>query len=131
MADIDKISKSYAKQGLFLTVGMSMAALIVMRLCDLPQMLYPLIVSVVFSIVFDAADSFVWRYVAKNAPGHLPVFYTAVSGFRMLLALITMLVYYLIAGREAMLMFFGVFMAFYLVLLAHHSIFFARVSNRS
>ena len=49
----------------------------------------------------------------------------------MLLALAVMLVYYLVCGSDTMLTFFLVFMAFYLVALAHHSIFFARVTNRS
>ena len=49
----------------------------------------------------------------------------------MLLALAVMFVYYLVNGRDAMLVFFLVFMAFYLVSLIHHSVFFARVSNRS
>ena len=42
-----------------------------------------------------------------------------------------MFVYYLIAGREAMLPFFLVFMVFYVLLLIHQSVFFAKVSNRS
>jgi hypothetical protein len=49
----------------------------------------------------------------------------------MLLALATMFVYYLVVGRGAMLVFVLVFMAFYILSLAHHSVFFARVSNRS
>ena len=49
----------------------------------------------------------------------------------MLLALAVMFVYYLACGRSAMLLFFLVFIVFYFVSLAHHSIFFARVSNRS
>jgi hypothetical protein len=49
----------------------------------------------------------------------------------LLLALAVMFVYYLVAGRSAMLVFFLVFMVFYVVSLAHHTIFFARVSNRS
>jgi hypothetical protein len=49
----------------------------------------------------------------------------------MLMALAVMFVYYLVNGRDAMLVFFLVFMAFYLVSLIHHSVFFARVSNRS
>lgn len=131
MADIDKLSGSYAKQGLFLTVGMFLIALVIMQVCHLPEILAPLVVSVVFSVVIDIADSIIWRKVAKKAASSLPMFYTSVSGFRMLLALATMFVYYLFAGRDAMLLFFLVFMAFYLVLLVHHTVFFARVSNRS
>jgi len=131
MGDIDKLSKKYAKQGLFLSVGMFLIALIIMQVCNLPEIFTPLVISVVFSIVIDVADSIIWRKIAKRDASYLPTFYTAVSGFRMLLALITLFAYYLIVGRENMLVFFVVFMAFYLVLLLHHTSFFMRVSNRS
>lgn len=84
-----------------------------------------------FTLVAFVTIGLVWRRVAKQSPESLPTFFTAVSGFRMLLALAVMFVYYLVAGRDKMLPFFLVFMVFYLVSLAHHSIFFARVSNRS
>jgi hypothetical protein len=71
----------------------------------------------------------VWRYIAKNSPDNLPTFFTAVSGFRLLLALAVMFVYYLL-NKETMLSFFIVFMVFYVASLAHHSFFFARVSNK-
>lgn len=131
MADINKLSRSYAKQGLYLTAGMFFAALIVMQVCGLPQILVPLIVSVAFSIMVDTTDAIIWRKVAKKDATMLPTFYTSVSGFRMLLALAVMFVYYLAAGRGAMLVFFLVFMAFYVVLLVHHTAFFMRVSKHS
>jgi hypothetical protein len=61
----------------------------------------------------------------------LPTFFTALSGARLLLALAVMFVWYLTDANDSMLHFFLVFMAFYVVSLVHHSIFFARVSNRS
>jgi hypothetical protein len=48
-----------------------------------------------------------------------------------LLALLVMFIYYLVYGRDSMLFFFMVFMVFYFASLAHHSIFFAKVSNQS
>lgn len=131
MTDYNKLSRNYAKQGLYLTACMFFAALIVMRVCNLQEILVPLVVSVVFSVVVDAADAIIWRKVANKDATMLPTFYTSVSGFRMLLALATMFVYYLVAGRSAMLVFFLVFMAFYVVLLVHHTVFFMRVSKRS
>ncbi len=129
--NIDKLSWEYIRQQLLLTVTLTSLGLIAMRVWFFDSLLWPLIVSAVFTLVVSSASGLVWRKVAKQSPDNLPTFYTASSGFRMLLALAVMLVYYLVAGRQAMLVFVLVFLAFYFVSLTHHSIFFARVSNRS
>lgn len=131
MTEIDKYSKRYASQGLSLAFAMFLIALFIIRIYDMWTLLVPSVVSVLFSVIFDAADSTLWRKVAKKDASYLPTFYTGVSGFRLLAALAVMLIYYIAAGREAMPVFFAVFMAFYLVLLIHHTIFFMRVSNNS
>ena len=82
-----------------------------------------------FSLVVEVADAKVWRRVAKKSPDSLTTFYTAVSGFRMLLALATMFVCYIIVGRDAVAPYIVVMLVYYFVLLAHHSIFFSRLSN--
>lgn len=129
--DINKLSVSYLRQELYLSVGLFLIALLVMRVWFVDGLLTPAIIATVFTLVVSAVIGLVWRRVAKRSPESLPTFFTAVSGFRMLLALAVMFVYYLVFGRSAMLLFFVVFMVFYFVSLAHHSIFFARVSNRS
>lgn len=129
--NIDKLSWEYIRQQLLLTVTLTSLGLIAMRVWFFDSLLWPLIVSAVFTLLVSSASGLVWRKVAKQSPDNLPTFYTASSGFRMLLALAVMLVYYLVAGRQAMLVFVLVFLAFYFVSLTHHSIFFARVSNRS
>ena len=92
------------------------------------------IVSIVEFVIINIGNRFsvnsALRRVAKKSPENLPTFYTAVSGFRLLMALGVMLVYYLINGGDTMLVFFLVFMVFYFASLIHHSVFFARVSNR-
>ena len=130
MDKIRKMSINYIRQGLFLTAALFLLTLLVMQVWFL-DLLTPAIVSVAFTLVVCGTIGIVWHYVAKNSPDNLPTFFTAVSGFRLLLALAVMFVYYLAVGRDNMLVFFLVFMAFYIVSLAHHSIFFARVSNRS
>ena len=129
--DINKLSVSYLRQELYLSVGLFLIALLVMQVWFVDGLLTPTIIATVFTLVVSAVIGLVWRRVAKRSPESLPTFFTAVSGFRMLLALAVMFVYYLVFGRSAMLLFFVVFMVFYFVSLAHHSIFFARVSNRS
>ena len=129
--DINKLSISYLRQELYLSIGLFLIALLVMRVWFVDGLLTPAIIATVFTLVVSAAIGMVWRRVAKRSPESLPTFFTAVSGFRMLLALAVMFVYYLVYGRSAMLLFFVVFIVFYFVSLAHHSIFFAKVSNRS
>ena len=129
--DIDKLSKRYARQELLLTAALFLITLLVMRVWYLDELLVPVIVSAAFTLVVSTALAVIWREVATKSPASLPTFFTAASAFRMLLALAVMFVYYLVNGRDAMLVFFLVFMAFYLVSLIHHSVFFARVSNRS
>ena len=130
MQNIDRLSFSYIRQELLLAVGLFLITLLVMRVWYL-DLLAPAVVSVTFTLVLGLAVGLIWRRVAKGSPESLPTFFTAVSGFRLLLALAVMFVYYLVVGRDMMLPFFLVFMAFYVVSLAHHSIFFAKVSNRS
>ena len=129
--DINKLSTSYLRQELYLSIGLFLIALLVMRVWFLDDLLTPTIIATVFTLVVSAVIGMVWRRVAKRSPESLPTFFTAVSGFRMLLALAVMFIYYLVFGRSAMLLFIVVFLVFYFVSLAHHSIFFARVSNRS
>ena len=128
--NVDRLSKSYMRQGLYLTVALTLLTLLVMRVWFL-DLLTAAIVSAAFTLVVCLTIGLVWRRVAKRSPESLPTFFTAVSGFRLLLALAVMFVYYLTDTSDSMIRFFLVFMAFYLVSLVHHSIFFARVSNRS
>ena len=129
--DINKLSISYLRQELYLAIGLFLIALLVMRVWFLDDLLTPTIIATVFTLVVSAAIGMIWRRIAKSSPESLPTFFTAVSGFRMLLALAVMFIYYLVFGRSAMLLFIVVFLVYYFVSLAHHSIFFARVSNRS
>jgi hypothetical protein len=131
MTDVRKLSKRYLRQGIMLVAGMFFISLIIMRVWNLYDILNPLIISVAFSLVIIFSEAIIWSKIATKSPQNLTSFYTAVSGFRMLLALAVMLIYYIAVGRETMLTFFIVFVAFYFVLLVHHAIYFAKVSNKS
>lgn len=127
--NIKRLSFNYMRYGLMVTVALALIALMVMQVWYL-DLLTPVIVSVVFSLVTCAAIALIWRRVAQSSPDSLPTFFTAVSGFRLLLALAVMFVYYLIDNQDSMLRFFLVFIAFYFGMLIHHSVFFARLNNR-
>ena len=127
--NIKKLSFNYMRYGLMVTVALALIALLAMQVWYL-DLLTPVIVSVVFSLVTCAAIALIWQRVAQSSPDSLPTFFTAVSGFRLLLALAVMFVYYLIDNQDSMLRFFLVFIAFYFAMLIHHSVFFARINNR-
>ena len=130
MDKIRKMSINYMRQGLYISAALFLLTLLVMQVWFL-DLLTPAIVSVSFTLLVCITIGVVWNYVAKNSPDSLPTFFTAVSGFRLLLALAVMFVYYLLDSNDTMLRFFMVFMVFYVASLAHHTVFFARVSNRS
>ena len=127
--DIQKLSIAYIRQGLMVTVALALVVFLIMQVKYL-DLLTPVIVSVVFSLVICVSVALIWRRVAQSAADSLPTFFTAVSGFRLLLALAVMFVYYLVDTQNSMLSFFMVFIAFYFAMLAHHTIFFARINNR-
>lgn len=127
--NIEKLSMTYMRYGLMVTVALALIGLMVMQVWYL-DLLTPIIVSVAFSLVTCVAIAQIWKRVALSSPDSLPTFFTAVSGFRLLLALAVMFVYYLVGTQDSMLRFFMVFIVFYFGMLIHHSIFFARINNR-
>lgn len=129
MTYVGKQSRRYIIQSVGLILFLSAVVWGVKMIFGLHDIIVPLVVSAAFSLVVECADGLVWRRVAGRFADNLPTFYTAVSGFRMLLALGTMFVYWLVCGAENIRTFFFVFAAYYILLLAHHSIFFAGVSN--
>ena len=129
MADIDKLCGRYIAWSMVYIFILTIGSFIFEKLGLFSGLMYPMAVSAVFSIVVESADALVWRKVAKKSPDSLTTFYTAVSGFRMLLALATMLVCYIIVGRDAIMPYILVLLVFYFAMLAHHSIFFSRLSN--
>ena len=127
--NIEKLSIAYMRYGVMVAVALALVGLMVMQIWFL-DLLTPIIVSVAFSLVTCVAIAQIWRRVAQNSPDSLPTFFTAVSGFRLLLALAVMFVYYLVDNQDSMLRFIMVFIVFYFGMLIHHSIFFARINNR-
>ena len=94
--DINKLSISYLRQELYLSIGLFLIALLVMRVWFIDGLLTPTIIATAFTLVVSAAIGMIWRRVAKSSPESLPTFFTAVSGFRLLLALAVMFIYYLV-----------------------------------
>ena len=129
MADINKLTWYYRKESILLITGLMLIAFIVMNVWLLDRILTPLIISVIFSVLVENIDILTWKRVARRSPESLPTFFMGVSGFRMLLGVIVIFIYYLVAEQETMLSFFVVFVIFYVTLLIHHTLFFVRINK--
>ena len=127
--EINGISCRYFVQSLCLVAMLTLVSLLLSALTPIADLTYPVIVSGTFAVVMEGADAWIWGKVRKKGEDSLPTFYTAVSGFRMLLALATLVVCYFVVGRDAMMEYCLVFMCYYFIMVAHHSVFFARISN--
>ena len=129
MVDINKLTWHYRKKRTLLITSLILIAFIVMNVWLLDRILTPLIVSVIFSVLVENIDILIWKRVARRSPESLPTFFMGVSGFRMLLGVIVIFIYYLVADQETMLSFFVVFVIFYVTLLIHHTLFFVRINK--
>jgi uncharacterized membrane protein len=128
--DINKQCKYYIVQTVVIFLVMNFLVKVIGKVWNL-DLWAEMMVSSSFLLVMGVAIALIWRWVATSHKESLPTFFTVVSGFRLLLALGVMFVWYLADKNDTMLQFFMVFMAYYVVSLVHHSFFFARVSNRS
>lgn len=128
-AEIDKTCKKFVFQIIALTVLSVFVIYTMSYFFEIRNIVRATTVSATFSFLVGMAEGLVWRMVAKKSPDGLTTFFTAVSGFRMLLAIALIFIFHFIYGREEMLSFCLVFIAFYLVFLIHHSVFFSYVSN--
>ncbi len=121
----------YVRQSILLTAALTMVGLVIMQVWFLDVLLWPIVISAIFSLLVGCADGLIWGKVAKNAPESITTFHSALSGFRMLLALFLMFVYYMVDTTDTMIEFFLVFMVYYLALMTHHVIFFTRIAKLS
>ena len=128
--DINSQCKYYIVQTVVIFLVMNFLVRVVGKVWDM-DLWAEMIVSSSFLLVTGVVIALIWCWVAKSHKDSLPTFFTAVSGFRLLLALAVMFGWYLADKNDTMLQFFMVFMAYYVVSLVHHSFFFARLSNRS
>lgn len=126
----DSIEKRYWK---YLRQGVSLCAalffLLLLVALQYPSLVLPLAVSAAYALVVEVADAIAWRKVAAGSPDSMPTFFMAVSGLRFMVALVVMFVYFLLAGKTGkadMGIFILIFALFYVAVLLHHTLFFAR-----
>lgn len=125
--DIDKRYWKYLRQGVSLCAALFF--LLLLMASQYPSLVLPLAVSAVYALVVEVADAVTWRKVAAGSPDSMPTFFMAVSGLRFMVALVVMFVYFLLAGKTGkadMGTFILIFALFYVAVLLHHTLFFAR-----
>ena len=126
---IQEKSRNYIVQSIVLCCILTICGFVAMKMWSL-DLWSAIIVSVCFILVVDIASALVFRWVATKHSDMLPTFITGVSGFRFLVALVVMAVWYVLSDRTSMMQFIMVFLVYYMASLIHHSIFFSRVSSR-
>ena len=128
--DIAKESRRFIIGSVVAVVLLAVAVTAVAWLAGIEGLAAPLAVGVAFTLVVESADILIWRKVAqKGSIDALATFLSAVSGFRMLLALLTLVGCYIAVGGDAFVKFLVVFAVFYLWIIVHHSVFFSRISK--
>ena len=127
--EVNRKCINYIAQTVIMVGLLNMLGLLAMRQWGL-DLVFALSASMMFVLIVDIATILIWRWVVLNHKDMLPSFFTGVSGFRFLGALLMLLIGYLTIGQSGMQHFIVVFFVYYLVSVIHHSIFFSRVSNR-
>ena len=99
--EIAKLARRFTLQSALAVVVLALAVTVVSELAHVDGLALPLVVSAVFALVVELADIMIWSRVADGEGKMLPTFFSAVSGFRMLLALATLVGCYIAVGRDA------------------------------
>lgn len=127
--EVNRKCINYIAQTVIMVGLLNMLGLLAMRQWGI-DLVFALSASMMFVLIVDIATILIWRWVVLNHKDMLPSFFTGVSGFRFLGALLMLLIGYLTIGQSGMQHFILVFFVYYLVSIIHHSIFFSRISNR-
>ena len=133
---IRQASIRYKQISLWLTAAVALAVLFACRLsaqCDdmIAQVVNPLVVSAIFSLVASTAYGEAWKAVAKSSPANLAKFYMAALVIKMVAGTLVFLIYVLTCDRQNILGFTAIFALFYVVLLVFDCIYFARVEKKN
>ena len=133
---IRQASIRYKQISLWLTAAVALAVLFACRLsaqCDdmIAQVVNPLVVSAIFSLVASTAYGEAWKAVAKSSPANLAKFYLAALVLKLMAGTLVFLIYVLVCDRQKILGFTVIFALFYVVLLVFDCIYFARVEKKN
>ena len=133
---IRQASIRYKQISLWLTAAVALAVLFACRLsaqCDdmIAQVVNPLVVSAIFSLVASTAYGEAWKAVAKSSPANLAKFYLAALVLKLMAGTLVFFIYVLVCDKQNILGFTVIFALFYVVLLVFDCIYFARGEKKN
>ena len=133
---IRQASIRYKQISLWLTTAVALAVLFACRLsaqCDdmIAQVVNPLVVSAIFSLVASSDHGQAGKAVAKSSPANLAKFYLAALVLKLMAGTLVFLIYVLVCDKQNILGFTAIFALFYVVLLVFDCIYFARVEKKN
>ena len=132
--DVNKVYKKYYKNNLWIIAGLYLIGLLVVQLTQQTAYINLLTISAVYSLITSSIYGGAWKAIASQSPTVMNNFYLAGSGFRMLLAFLTVVVLWqMVVKRNATMVigFVVIFMIFYLVLLAFDTVYFYKVEKNN
>ena len=130
--DAKKVYKKYYKNNLFIIAGLFLIGLLGVQLTQHTAYINVLTICAVYSLITSSIYGGAWKAIASQSPAVLNNFYLAASGFRMLLAFLTVLIYAMVVKDRTMVIgFVVIFMIFYLVLLAFDTVYFYKVEKNN
>lgn len=130
--DVNKVYKKYYKNNLWIIAGLYLIGLLVVQLTQQTAYINLLTISAVYSLITSSIYGGAWKVIASQSPTVMNNFYLVGSGFRMLLAFLTVVVYAMVVKERAMVIgFVVIFMIFYLVLLAFDTVYFYKVEKNN
>ena len=124
-------SKRYIRQAVQIVFALFLLELLAFQLVGSDLLLTPILVSVGFALFVELGDALSWKRLESKGDETKATFFMAVSGFRFLLALLVLFIYYLNTDRGGMFVFLLLFAPFYLAVLVHHSVFFSHLRNNN
>lgn len=131
MGHIDKLVWKYLRQSIAIIAGISILLLLLVRVQYMDFLITPIIIGSVFAIAVELLDILLWRKFIVQSPDTLPIFFLGVSVVRLLFTLAVLFVYYFTTDGSNITSFFLTFMAYYFVIMLHHTIFFAKERTNS
>ena len=131
VVNIQSASKKYIQQAVQIVFALFLLELLILQILGAGLLLTPVLVSMCFVLIVELSDAFIWKRLENKTEETKATFFMAVSGFRFLLALLMLFVYYFISDRSGMIAFILLFAPYYLAVLVHHSIFFSHLRSKS
>ena len=131
VVNIQSASKRYIQQAVQIVFALFLLELLILQMLGAGLLLTPVLVSMCFALIVELSDAFIWKRLENKTEETKATFFMAVSGFRFLLALLMLFVYYFMSDHSGMIAFILLFAPYYLAVLVHHSIFFSHLRSKS